>query len=144
MHRGKDIVDKLKEIMGSEGPRYRVAYAILYGSYARGYAGPLSDIDLLIEFIDRRLDLYRIGLLASTIEDYVKIPVDIVQYIRAPPSLRYKAFREGVTVYIGDKRIYVEDKRRAIMEWLDYSIVYNRMVKKYLEAILNGRSGANG
>ena len=138
-----DLVKKLREAMLREGGRFGLAYVILFGSHARGDAGPLSDLDLLVEFLDRRTDLYRLGSLASMVEGEVGRPVDIIQYSSSPPSLRYKAFREGITIYIASKKMYVEDKRRAIMEWLDYSVKYRRLVAIYLEAVLHGRPRAD-
>ncbi len=138
------FVEKLREAIEKHAPKYGLAYAVLYGSYARGEWSPLSDVDLLVEFTDRRRDLYRLGLLAIDIEDTIGKTVDITQYCMAPISLRYKAFSEGITLYIGNRLIYVEDKRRAIMMWLDYSFIYNRLVKKYLEVNTNSRSRVNG
>jgi len=64
--RRSEIVDSLREIIHKEAPSAKI---ILYGSEARGDAGPDSDIDLLI-----LMDTDRI-----TLEDETKITYPIYE-----------------------------------------------------------------
>lgn len=73
--------------------------AFLFGSQARGSAGPLSDLDVAILHLDglgprERLDL-RLGLAAAGGAALATGEVDIVLLNGAPPLLRDRALRDA-------------------------------------------------
>jgi predicted nucleotidyltransferase len=79
---------------------------ILYGSWARGEAGPESDIDLLVVLqgeiipgreIDRMLDLITDLNLEHTVLLAV-LPVSESEYIKVNSPLLLNIRREGVTI----------------------------------------------
>ena len=118
--------------------RGKIAYVLLYGSYVEGRQGVLSDIDILVEFRDRKYDIKRLGMLASMLEEELKVRVDIVEGIAAPPSLRYKAFNKGVAVMVLDKHMYIDDKVKATMEWLDIKGTFVKTAEKMIKETIDG------
>jgi hypothetical protein len=80
--------------------RPEVMAAFLFGSQARGTAGPLSDVDVAILHDPglasrERLDL-RLALAASAEAALGTSEVDIVLLNGAPPLLRHRAIRDGI------------------------------------------------
>jgi hypothetical protein len=75
-----DTSSILSRLRGDE-PTLRRQYAIhslaLFGSAARGEAGPASDIDLLVEF-DRPVGLMHVSRTARHLEELLGAPVDLV------------------------------------------------------------------
>lgn len=97
-----------------------VVVAYLFGSSARGRAGPLSDLDvavLLGEGADpasAQLDL--IGdLAAATGTDRV----DVVVLNEAPSELAFRVLRDGRLLLCRDDAARVRHRVRTILEYLD-------------------------
>ncbi len=97
-----------------------VVVAYLFGSAARGRAGPLSDLDvavLLGEGADpasAQLDL--IGdLAAATGTDRV----DVVVLNEAPSELAFRVLRDGRLLLCRDDAARVRHRVRTILEYLD-------------------------
>ena len=98
-----------------------VAFALVFGSSARGTAHAGSDIDVALGFArGRRPGAYEIGAIVSRLEEAAGRSVDIVVLDDAPPGLAYRVFRDGVTVLVRDRPALVERKARSILEYLDF------------------------
>ncbi|MDE0456201.1 MAG: nucleotidyltransferase domain-containing protein [Chromatiales bacterium] len=98
-----------------------VAFALVFGSRARGTAHADSDIDVALDFgRGRRPGAYEIGTIVSRLEEAAGQSVDVVVLDDAPPGLAYRVFRDGVTVLVRDRSALVERKARAILEYLDF------------------------
>ena len=70
----------LEELRNKIGPflkSHGAEYAAVFGSVARGEAGPSSDVDILVRFNKDISLLYRIGL-AQELEDALKQKVDLI------------------------------------------------------------------
>ena len=66
-----------------------VRHAALFGSVARGDAGPESDLDIMIELDpDARIDLFAYAGLRSFIEALFPGRVDVVDQAALKPDLR--------------------------------------------------------
>jgi predicted nucleotidyltransferase len=90
-------LDELAAILREtlEGKKCRV---YLFGSRARGDAGPVSDIDLGVyaeDAIDRELSLARERMEASNIP----LKVDLVDLRKSAPELRRTVEQEGVLLW---------------------------------------------
>lgn len=57
--------------------KYSLTKVTLFGSQADGTAGPLSDVDLMVEFIGP-VSLITLGLLKEELEEKLHISVDII------------------------------------------------------------------
>lgn len=69
----KSIASALAEC----APRYRVNKAYVFGSYARGEADSVSDVDLCIEH-DRGFNLFLLGGFGKQLEELLGVSVDVV------------------------------------------------------------------
>ncbi len=83
--------------------KFAVRKLDVFGSLARGDAGPKSDVDLLVEFNEPSDDLSKrfFGLL-HYLEDSLGTRVDLLTSSRLRnPYFRQKALRERQTIYEG-------------------------------------------
>lgn len=72
----------------------------LFGSVARGEAGPASDIDLMCEMEESvRLGLIAFSGIANDIEDHMNAPVDLVMRRALRPRVRALAEADMVRVF---------------------------------------------
>jgi len=102
MTRASDI-EKAADLLHRAAPE---ATIILFGSHARGDAGPDSDIDFLLvepELRSRRREMARLARLLRPL----RIPADVLvfsrqvfdQWASIPGSVVYEATREGRVLY---------------------------------------------
>ncbi len=78
----KAIIEKIQNYLKKDK---RVSKAWIFGSFARGEAGPQSDIDLMLEFIkDRSFSLTDFSDIKNNLEKILKRKVDLAEkgYIR--------------------------------------------------------------
>ena len=101
----------------------RIAYALVFGSHARGTAHDGSDLDVAIGGLTMPLDNHELGDLVGRLEAATGKTVDVVLLDTAPPSLAYRVFRDGVVVLDRDHRAFVDRRARAVMEYLDWKPV---------------------
>ncbi|MGH3824787.1 MAG: type VII toxin-antitoxin system MntA family adenylyltransferase antitoxin [Pseudonocardiaceae bacterium] len=110
-----DLTERLRRLLSS-APGVLVAY--LYGSHARGRAGPLSDVDVALlldsDDEDRRLDLT-----AAIAHAIAPARSDIVILNDAPPALAYRVLRDGKILASRDDRARVQHWVQTIDRYLD-------------------------
>jgi predicted nucleotidyltransferase len=115
-----------------------IAFAIVFGSSARGDALTSSDIDVAIGFGDHEEPGARgLGAIVSLLEEATGRSVDVVMLDGAPPGLAYRVFRDGEAVLVRDRAALVERKARAILEYLDFEPIE----RACSEAVLRRRAG---
>jgi hypothetical protein len=118
----------------------RIAYALVFGSTARGSAHAHSDLDLAIGLEPGvRLTAFEIGGLVSALEDASGETVDLVLLDEAGPGLAYRVFRDGTAVFVRDRAAFVARKARAILEYLDWKPVEDLFVRGVLGRTGDGR-----
>lgn len=77
-----------------------VQHAALFGSTARGEAGPDSDIDIMIELDpDRRIDVFTYVDLKTYIEELFSSPVDVVNRDGLKPHVRGPAIASAIYAF---------------------------------------------
>lgn len=111
----------------------------LFGSYASGSPGPLSDVDLAVLFEptvprvlygERRIALFsRVAAVLRTDE------VDIVVLNAAPPLLLYQVLRRSVLLYEKDSARRARFAAQAIRQYLDFEPTLDRCQKASLARI---------
>lgn len=117
-----------------------VAYAVIFGSTARGTGRPDSDVDVAIELrADAPRDVRTLGGLIARLESAVGAPIDLVLLDEAPPALAYRVFRDGDIVMDRDHAALTARKTRAILEYLDFRPVEERCATGVLRAAARGR-----
>jgi predicted nucleotidyltransferase len=88
------VLDVLRE--NQEDLRSYGATSIsLFGSVARGEAGPESDVDLLVE-VDDRMTLFRLSRLKRHLQDLLGRPVDLVTPGALRPYMRDTVLAEAI------------------------------------------------
>jgi predicted nucleotidyltransferase len=117
-----------------------IAYALVFGSAARGTAHTHSDVDVAIGLSEgQRLTALELGDLVSRLEEAVGRSVDVVDLEVAPPGLAYRIFRDGKVLVEKDRARLVARRARAVLEYLDFKPVEEEFARGVLAAASRGR-----
>ena len=112
-----------------------VAYALLFGSHARGTAHAASDVDIAVELRSGAARNVRaLGALASRLESAAGRPIDLVLVDEAPIGLAYRIFRDGDLLVERDHGALVARKARAILDYLDWKPMEDLFTQGVLRA----------
>jgi uncharacterized protein len=76
-----------------------VTHVYLFGSHARGEAGPESDVDLFFDHGIEKFDLLHYSGLMLLAEDLLPFPVDFVSHTSMHPEIRTRAEADAVQVF---------------------------------------------
>jgi predicted nucleotidyltransferase len=87
----------LRELAPELARTFGARSILLFGSVARGEAGPESDVDLLVEF-DRPVGLLELATLRRTLSEQLGRPVDVGTVDSLRPRARAAALAEAVRV----------------------------------------------
>lgn len=91
-----DDVLKIIAANADELRRRRVATLSVFGSVARGEAGPDSDVDLLVEFDGSPVTLFDLGGLQVFLSEKLGMQVDLVMRSSVIDELRERIYGEAV------------------------------------------------
>jgi uncharacterized protein len=131
------MVDGVRQVLEKDP---RIAYALLFGSTARRTNHSGSDLDVAIGLQPGTvLSTHELGTLVADLETAAGRPVDLVLLDEAPPSLAYRVFREGTTLFERDHQALANRKARAILEYLDFRPLELIAVRGVLAAAARGR-----
>jgi len=126
------IDDVLRDVLAADP---RIAYALLFGSVARGTENSFSDVDVAIGLTPgTALSAYDIGGIIAELEAAVERDVDLVILDEAPSPLAYRVFRDGRLLVEKDRAARVDRQTRAIVEYLDFKPVEDLYVEGVLRA----------
>jgi predicted nucleotidyltransferase len=115
----------------------RIAYALVFGSCARGTQHAHSDLDVAIGCSPPPFTVLEVGDLIGRLEAAAGRPVDLTLLDEAAPGLAYRVFRDGKVVLERDPQALANRKARAVLEYLDWKPVEDLFVD-------TGRSGVPG
>jgi predicted nucleotidyltransferase len=131
------VDDAIREVLQSDD---RIAFALIFGSTARGQTTPFSDVDVAIGLrAGVSFSATDIGELVSRLESAVRREVDVVILNEAPPGLAYRVFRDGRLIFEADRAARVARQARAIMEYLDFKPFEERFARAVLRRAAHGR-----
>ena len=133
-----EILDRVRKFLASI-PQVKFAY--VFGSRARGDAGPLSDIDIAV-FLDDSISIFhdRLCLMESLARELGAECFDLVTLNDAPVVLRFEVVRSGQVVKEDRKRRILFESR-TLSEYLDTEHL-RRTQREYLKKQL--RQGEAG
>lgn len=132
------IIEAARAALQSRAGVLSAAY--LFGSVARGTAGPHSDVDLGLLFTeapDAGLDAQGSDI-AYALELTLKRTVDVVVLNRAPSDLVHRVLRDGVLVLETDRRARVEFEVRSRAQYFDLAPL--RHLYRHGSATVHGAS----
>jgi len=132
------MIDALQAVLEADA---RVAYALVFGSVARGDSHAGSDVDVAIGLCaGPRLAIGEIGEIVSRLEVAASgRSVDLVLLDEAPPALAYRVFRDGRVIVLRDPAALADRKARAVLEYLDFKPVEDLCTRGVLAAASRGR-----
>ena len=130
-------MDSLRDVLDRDP---RIAYALVFGSTARGTGHSLSDVDVAVGLsAGVSLDARQTGALVADLEQAAGRRIDLVLLHEAPPALAYRVFRDGVVLVERDHHALADRKARAVLEYLDFQPFENIAVRGALNAAARGR-----
>ena len=131
------MFDGLRDVLADDP---RIAYAIAFGSSARGSATEQSDLDVALGLLEgQSLTPLELGALAARLEQAAGRAVDLVLLEEAPPGIAYRIFRDGRPIVQRDPRALAERKAAAILEYLDFQPIEELCARGALAAATHGR-----
>ncbi len=121
--------------------RNEVELAFLFGSQARGTAGPLSDVDIAVLIAGNAAGegplSYRLVLMGDLATLLHRDDIDVVMLNQAPPLLKHRVARDGRVLFCKDTGIRTKFVVDATREYLD-----TKPLRKIQEEYLLRRIGA--
>ncbi len=123
-----------------------VTLAYLYGSQARGDAGPLSDVDVAVLFEPGVPDSERFNRVLNLIGELGSVfgrdDVYVVDLADASPLLRHRVYYDGVVLYCTDDGVRVRFATKALRDYVDTEPL--RRIKRHYVLERLTRPGVKG
>jgi len=136
------LIEVLREFM-SRQPDVRLAY--LFGSYGRGTANALSDVDVAVlmagHLSSREQGRARVRLMADLMAALGREDVDLVILNQAPLLLRHRVLRDGRLLFAADERERVHFTADTYQRYLDHRYMYDVLDEAMFRRIREGRFG---
>lgn len=134
------LADELREVLASSDV---IDCAWLFGSVARGEAGPLSDVDVAVLLKAKVPPEARMDIAAALVEKLENRcdRVDLVLLDEASPALQHHVFRDGLLLFERDAHRRVAFETRAIQEYLDFKYHADIYDRALIARAVEGRLG---
>jgi hypothetical protein len=131
------VIEQIRPVLEADP---RIAFALLFGSVARGEEHPASDLDLAVGLrAGTRLSSIELGDLVSRLEAVAGRTVDLLLLEDAPEAIAFRVFRDGVPVVVRDRRALVDRQVLAMLEYWDFQPIEEILVAGALRAARRGR-----
>lgn len=116
-----DLVTALTRLLSG---RSEILEAYLFGSQARGTAGPMSDVDVAV-YVDPRVDTSAgfgldAGIAADLMSGLGRNDVDVVLLNGADPLLYHRVLRDGIRLFARDRRQTAGRETYAFSRYFDF------------------------
>jgi uncharacterized protein len=135
------LAESLRAALDRAGAAVQCAW--LFGSTARGEAGPLSDVDVAVLLDDSVTRESYLDVAAALVEELERSAprTDLVVLNEAPPALRHRVLLDGVLLLERDPRQRIDFEVRSIREALDFQHVTALYDRALLDRAAGGRLG---
>lgn len=132
-------LDRLAEAARRAAQDEPVAAVYLHGSYARGQATPLSDLDIAV-VLDEPMDpqeQFNLELrMASVIGNALNMDSTEVRVLNdAPLMFQGQALTDGKLLYCGNDEARVDFETRVLSEYLEFLPEHQKMCRAYIKQI---------
>ena len=115
-----------------------VVAAYLFGSLARGTAGPLSDVDVALLISDaREADAICERTMDALCRRLRTARVEVISLSAAPLPLRYRVVRDGALVACRDAAAVERFVTDTVLQYLDFKPLRDRAFEVMRDAILH-------
>ena len=120
-----------------------VLFALLFGSQARGTAGPLSDVDIAVMLPDDMGPMPKFRRQLSLMTDLSRLlrtdEVDVAVLNDVPITLGYRVFRDGMLLHCRDREAFIRAKARTVSQYLDFLPSLERSTKRFFRLAAEGK-----
>lgn len=108
---------------------------VVFGSRASGRSGPMSDLDVAVDFSEMPEPLRRLRI-AGEIQDRLEADRADVVFLHpgTDPVLRFEIFRHGRPVHEEESGLFVREKVRALKLYQD-ALPFRRLRKRTLRRL---------
>ena len=128
MNKREAIIEDAKNYFKEKAGSFSIEMAFLYGSWARGFPGQDSDIDIAVVFAkepsseDLLFDI--LTAISLDISKKIGLEVDVIPVYKdfRKPMLYYNAIVLGIPVFLNNSDRYIDLKNEAICQMEDFSI----------------------
>jgi predicted nucleotidyltransferase len=138
-------LDELKPALQAACLRHDIVLAYLYGSQARGTAGPLSDVDVAVLFRPELSNHERFKQLLAVMGEFMDIferdDVFVADLVDATPLLRFEVYRAGRLLYCQADEIRVRFMTEALRDYEDTRPLRQLQRDYLLQSIAEGTFG---
>jgi uncharacterized protein len=138
-----EVPDRLRRAAPAAFDGEPVAFGLLFGSHARGTAGPRSDVDVAVHLTPDAADVDELELrlrLAGALEEHAGVgPVEVVVLDDAPLPLAGRAVQEGQVIFSRDDVLRVRFTSLTLRMFHDYQLRDERNVREHLQRLASGR-----
>jgi len=124
-----DLNNRIRQILSRQGG---IRLAILFGSLARGYATPQSDLDLAV-LTDAPLSSEAKMTLIGELSQAIGRPVDLIDLRVAGEPLLGQILKHGVRLF-GNDTDYAELLKRHLFEEADFMPYRRRILAERRQA----------
>jgi predicted nucleotidyltransferase len=132
-------LNKIKDVLSRELPKYPVAFAYVFGSAATGHADTESDLDIALGFSGPVPEdiFYKIFNILAGGFGVAAEKLDLKNFAELPLAVRFRVIRDGLLVYVKDQKKHREAAVRTLDFYHDnYPVMkkFNRLFFKHAAA----------
>jgi len=128
MNKREAIIEDVRNYFKEKAESFSINMAFLYGSWARGFPGQDSDIDIAVVFAKEQSsddELFEIlTAISLDISKKIGLETDVIPVYKdfRKPMLYYNAIVLGIPVFVSDFKKFIDLKNEAIYQMEDFSI----------------------
>lgn len=138
-----ELIDRIRNVLGTTPLSVEVSFAVLFGSHARGSAGPLSDVDVGL-YCDTPPDLLELGALVGRLEDEAGSRIDIVELYDLwdrDPAFAHRIASEMQLITCASPTALTTYRKRTVLTYLDTAYLRSLSHRALQRRIRAGKLG---